>query len=185
MLTALGVFSPAEQLVSRDCCIAGDLLEIDRILYAHWAVYLGDGEVVHLSDPVRGRAVVERCRLEAAAQDCLVRINNKEVPAKERGLTPLPREEVIANAVNAIGKTVRYNIVIRNSEHFVTQLKYGVGWSDQPSDLEIVALMRYSIDGVCASVGVPGQGNARLNGLAVSDPVQSATGGEGSRRHLE
>lgn len=136
MLTPLGVFLPAEQLLSRGCCVVGDLVEIDRILYAHWAVYVGNGEVVHLSEPVNGRAQVVKCRLDTAAQDCLVRVNNKEVPAKERGLIPFPGEQVSENAAGVVGKTVRFHIVVRNSEHFVTQLKYGVGWSDQAKAMQ-------------------------------------------------
>lgn len=29
----------------------GDLIEIFRLGYAHWAVYVGDGYVVHLAPP--------------------------------------------------------------------------------------------------------------------------------------
>ena len=29
----------------------GDLLEIDRKVYKHWAVFVGDGEVIHKVDP--------------------------------------------------------------------------------------------------------------------------------------
>ena len=133
MLRPLGVFLPAELLLSRECCKAGDLLEIDRKLYAHWAIYIGNNEVVHLPETVESKAVVQRCSLESVSVGCLVRVNNKQVPAKERCLTELPREEVVANAINCVGTTVRYNIVVSNSEHFVTRLKYGVGWSDQVS----------------------------------------------------
>lgn len=136
MLKPLGVFEPAQLFLSKGHCVDGDLVEIDRILYTKWAVYVGNGEVVHLSEPVNGHAVVERCSLEKAAQDCLVRVNDKEVPAKERRLTPLPPETVVENALKAVGRTIRHNIVIRNSEHFVTQLKYGVGWSDQAKAMQ-------------------------------------------------
>lgn len=135
MLRPLGVFLPAELLLSRDCCKAGDLLEIDRKLYAHWAVYIGNREVVHLPEPGEGQraAEVQRCWLAVVAQDCLVRVNNKQVPAKERGLAEAPRDRVVEAAIASVGTSVRCNIVVSNSEHFVTRLKYGVGWSDQVS----------------------------------------------------
>ncbi|KAK7092152.1 phospholipase A and acyltransferase 3-like [Littorina saxatilis] len=153
MLRPLGVFLPADLLLLRECVKAGDLIEIDRKLYTHWAVYLGNNEVVHLPEPVdgNGKAVVERCSLESVAQDCLVRVNNKQVPAKERGLTELPREEIITNGVKSVGTTVRYNIVVSNGEHFVTRLKYGVGWSDQAK------AMRHSMSSLSPSPSSPMQ----------------------------
>lgn len=131
MLMPLGVFLPADLLLSRECCQAGDLLEIDRKLYAHWVVYIGNNEVVHVPETRKNKVVVEKCSLELVTQDCLVRVNNKQVPAKDRGLIELPSQQVVNQALSCVGSTVRYNFVVSNSEHFVTWLKYGVGWSDQ------------------------------------------------------
>ncbi|XP_076456531.1 phospholipase A and acyltransferase 1-like [Babylonia areolata] len=136
MLSPLRVFLPAEQLLSREYCKAGDLLEIDHKLYAHWAVYVGNHEVVHIPESYVNQTVVERGLLASVAGECLVRVNNKEVPAKERGLTSLPPDEVVDRAIGCVGTTVCSNIVVNNSEHFVTRLKYGVGWSDQAKALQ-------------------------------------------------
>lgn len=32
----------------------GDLIEIFRPFYSHWAIYVGDGYVVHLAPPSKG-----------------------------------------------------------------------------------------------------------------------------------
>lgn len=128
---SLGVFLSAEELLSQGRCVPGDLLEIDRKLYAHWVVYVGNGEVVHLPETDIEKAVVAKSSLEAVAQGCHVRVNNKVVPAKERRLEALPDEQVVVRAMKSVGDIVTYNIVVSNCEHFATQLKYGVGWSDQ------------------------------------------------------
>lgn len=149
MLMPLGLFLPAELLLARECCQAGDLIEIDRKLYAHWVVYVGNNEVVHVPETRRNKVVVEKCTLESVAQDCLVRINNKQVPAKGRGLKELPREEVVTKALSCVGSTVRHNFVVSNSEHFVTRLKYGVGWSDQAK------AMRHSMSSLSPTPSCP------------------------------
>ena len=61
----------------------------------------------------------------------LVRVNNKRVPAKNRGVTSLKPKTIIQNVSKLIGKNVEYNILTRNSEHYVTEWKYGISWSDQ------------------------------------------------------
>jgi hypothetical protein len=131
MLRPLGLFLEPEALLQGDGCDPGDLLEIDRKLYVHWAVYIGNGEVVHLPESPEGTTVVERCSLQAVAQDDVVRVNNKQVHAREKDLTELPSDEVVKRAIECVGQSVPYNIVTSNGEHFVTKLKYGVGWSDQ------------------------------------------------------
>lgn len=112
----------------------GDLIEIDRTIYAEWGLYFGKGEIVMLSgDLYYGRAtrtkVVKRKLTDLG--NVLVRVNNKKVPAKNRGLVPLKSKTIIQNVSKLIGKTVEYNILTKNSEHYVTEWKYGQSWSDQ------------------------------------------------------
>lgn len=118
----------------------GDIVEIDRTLYAHWALYVGGGHVVHIVDehsnqdlPVGGWGLVKRDALVAVAGNSFVRANNKEVPAKERSLVANPPIEVVHQALRMVGKLVPYNTLTRNSEHYLTEWKYGRGWSDQVS----------------------------------------------------
>lgn len=131
MLKPLGVFVPPDVLLQREVVQLGDLLEIDRKLYSHWAVFVGNSEVVHLPESRQGSALVARCSLQAVAQDGRVRGNNKQLAARERELTEFPDAEVVKRALDSVGTRVPYNIVTSNGEHFVTKLKYGVGWSDQ------------------------------------------------------
>lgn len=121
--------------------VAGDLIEIDRTLFTHWAIYVGNGRAVDvqgstkndLAIPVCGKGTVRVANLVDVCGTCPARVNNKEVPAKERNLNALPPHLVVVNVLKHVGKTVSYNLLSRNCEHFVTEWKYGKGWSDQVS----------------------------------------------------
>ncbi|XP_076355015.1 phospholipase A and acyltransferase 2-like [Tachypleus tridentatus] len=132
----LTAFLPAGSLKNIE---VGDIIEIDRIVYAHWALYVGDGSVVHVCGPnnedfvPNDHAVVKIARLEQVAGFNGVRINNKVVPAKDRGLKCLLPNQVIKRAFENLNKEVPYNFLSRNCEHYVTEWKYGIGWSDQAS----------------------------------------------------
>lgn len=41
----------------------GDLIEIFRPFYRHWAIYVGDGYVVHLAPPSKGTEGLRRAGL--------------------------------------------------------------------------------------------------------------------------
>lgn len=113
----------------------GDLIEIDRTIYSHWALYIGRGEVVHVAcenlDDGATKAYIVKCRLVDLAGPGLVRVNNKYVAAKRRGLVSLKSRTVINNALSMVGQRVHFNWMNKNSEHYVTGWKYGVSWSDQ------------------------------------------------------
>ena len=116
--------------------VPGDLLEFDRKLYSHWAVYIGDGQqVIHVSgrtSDISSKDVqVRLSTLAEVAKDSLVRINNKTVPAKDRKLKALEPRKIVANARKCLGKTVLYDMLTSNAEHYVTLWRYGKAWSDQ------------------------------------------------------
>ena len=85
-----------------------DIIEIDRTLYTHWSIYVGDGQVVHVcgednSDlPDTQEAVVKKVALADVVGDNFCRVNNKEVPAKERNLAPKESELVVQEALQQV-----------------------------------------------------------------------------------
>lgn len=87
-----------------------DIIEIDRTLYTHWAIYVGDGQIVHVcgtdnSDlPDTQEAVVTKADLAHVVGDNFCRVNNKEVPAKERNLSPKEPELVVQEALQQVFK---------------------------------------------------------------------------------
>ncbi|NWV28406.1 HRSL1 enzyme, partial [Origma solitaria] len=122
----------------------GDLIEIDRKFYQHWALYLGDGYVINVTPVDEGapslsvsttsiftrRAKVKKQLLTEVVGNDGWRVNNKY----DRSRTPLPVEEIIRRAERWIDKEVTYDVLSSNCEHFVTMLRYRQPASEQVSD---------------------------------------------------
>ncbi|XP_069063739.1 phospholipase A and acyltransferase 2 [Pleurodeles waltl] len=119
----------------------GDLIEIHRFGYQHWAIYAGNGYVIHLAPPsefaragsssilsvVSDRAVVKRQRLRVVAGDCKYTIHNKYDEEHD----PLPSNIILKRAEDLVGQVMMYGLTSDNCEHFVTRLRYGVSISGQ------------------------------------------------------
>ncbi|XP_038203749.1 phospholipase A and acyltransferase 5 [Arvicola amphibius] len=117
----------------------GDLIEIFRIGYEHWAIYVEDDCVVHLAPPSEefevgsitsifsNRAVVKYSRLEDVLHGCSWKINNK----LDGTYLPLPVDKIIQRTKHMINKIVQYSLIDGNCEHFVNDLRYGVPRSQQ------------------------------------------------------
>ncbi|KAM9582943.1 phospholipase A and acyltransferase 1 [Trichechus inunguis] len=119
----------------------GDLIEVFRPGYQHWALYLGDGYVINiapLEDGIPGlftstksvfsrKALVKMQLLKEVVGNDTYRINNKY----DETYPPLPVEEVMQRSEFVIGQEVAYDVFDNNCEHFVTLLRYGEGISEQ------------------------------------------------------
>ncbi|XP_034855725.1 phospholipase A and acyltransferase 1 isoform X2 [Mirounga angustirostris] len=120
----------------------GDLIEVFRSGYQHWALYLGDGYVINVAPLEDGisasftsaksvfsrKALVKMQLLRDVVGNDTYRINNKY----DGTYSPLPVEEVMQRSETVIGQEVEYDILVNNCEHFVTLLRYGEGVSEQP-----------------------------------------------------
>ncbi|XP_074087327.1 phospholipase A and acyltransferase 3-like [Macrotis lagotis] len=140
----------------------GDLIEIFRPLYCHWAVYVGDGYVVHLAPPgeyfgagassimsaLTDRAIVKKELLCKVAGNDKYRVNNKH----DDKYPPLPPSKIVRRALEEVGKEVLYSLTSENCEHFVNELRYGIPRSDQVRDVLVGA----GIVGGLAAVGIIG-----------------------------
>ncbi|XP_075857847.1 phospholipase A and acyltransferase 2 isoform X2 [Microcebus murinus] len=123
----------------------GDLIEIFRFGYEHWAIYVGDGYVVHLAPPseiagvgaasvlsaLADKAKVKKELLSVVAGGDRYRVNNKH----DDKYPPLPSNKIVRRAEEAVGKELRYSLTGDNCEHFVNELRYGVSRSDQAPPL--------------------------------------------------
>uniref|UniRef100_A0A8D0GM86 Phospholipase A and acyltransferase 3 n=1 Tax=Sphenodon punctatus TaxID=8508 RepID=A0A8D0GM86_SPHPU len=138
--------------VSSEPLKPGDLIEISRFGYQHWAIYVGDGYVVHLAPAseyaeagfssimsvATDRAVVRKDRLQAVAGSDRYRVNNKY----DEKYDPLPVNKIIQEAKAQVGKEMPYSLTSGNCEHFVTELRYGKALSEQVTDtLQTVGLV--------------------------------------------
>lgn len=124
----------------------GDQLEFHRGWYSHWAVYIGNEEVIHLAgdenDGLNGninpshafticgksfnKAVVKRENVWKVVLDSKVEINN----SKDRKCQPRSPHKIVEEAIMKIGD-IGYNVLWKNCEHFAAYCRYGVNWSEQ------------------------------------------------------
>ncbi|NXI03541.1 PA216 protein, partial [Pachycephala philippinensis] len=116
----------------------GDLIEIDRTLHQHWALYVGDGYVIHLTPVGKAGAAWQVHKVTVFTRKVKKQLL-KEVVGKDKWspnnksdkyYTPLPVEEIIQRAEGYIGKEVTYRVFGSNCENFGKKLRYG----DQVSD---------------------------------------------------
>ncbi|NXJ79051.1 HRSL1 enzyme, partial [Trogon melanurus] len=121
----------------------GDLIEIFRPAYQHWALYLGDGYVVNVTPTDEGppasfssamsvfsrKARVRMQLLKDVVGNDTYRVNNKY----DSTYDPLPVGRIIQRAQYFIDQEVSYDLLGNNCEHFVTLLRYGEPVSDQAS----------------------------------------------------
>ncbi|XP_008071339.1 HRAS-like suppressor 3 [Carlito syrichta] len=127
----------------------GDLIEIFRPFYRHWAIYVGDGYVVHLAPPsevagagaasvmsaLTDKAIVKKELLYDVAGRDKYQVNNKH----DDKYSPLPPSKIVQRAEALVGQEVLYKLTSENCEHFVNELRYGVARSDQVRDVVIAA----------------------------------------------
>nr|XP_012318583.1 galectin-12 isoform X2 [Aotus nancymaae] len=113
----------------------GDLIEIFPIGYEHWALYVGNGYVIHLAPPseypgagssstlsvLGSSAMVKQECLEDVVGGCHYWVSN----SLDHEYRPRPIQVIINSAKGMVGQKMKYSIVSRNCEHFVTKLRYG------------------------------------------------------------
>ncbi|KAM8733727.1 phospholipase A and acyltransferase 4-like [Acanthopagrus schlegelii] len=129
----------------------GDLIEIFRGGYQHWAVYVGGGYVVHVTSPpgadVRRaasntlrsvpteKAMVRREKLNEAVGNNKWRINN----TLDKKYKPRLPRIIVEEALRQVGKMMEYSVTSKNCEHFATKLRYGKPVSRQVHEVEQAA----------------------------------------------
>ncbi|NXD03414.1 HRSL1 enzyme, partial [Certhia familiaris] len=123
------------------------LIEIKRGHFQHWALYIGNGNVIHVitggkagdnslpqSTATEGifarKAQVKKHPLNEVVGDNNWCVNNKYDHCR----IPFPTEEIVRRAEPWVDIKVPYNVLGQNCEHFGTMLRYGQGVSDQVSD---------------------------------------------------
>ncbi|XP_038555026.1 retinoic acid receptor responder 3-like [Micropterus salmoides] len=129
----------------------GDLIEIFRGPYQHWAVYIGDGYVVHLAPPseVAGagassvmsvlteKAIVKKEELWDMVGTDQWKINN----SLDEKYEPRPVHVILREARALVGKELPYCIFRGNCEHFANELRYGKAESRQVRKAGEVAMV--------------------------------------------
>lgn len=113
----------------------GDLIEIFRGSYQHWAIYVGEGYVIHLAPPSEhaqagaysmmsvlcDKATVKKEELYEVVGNNDYRINN----LLDEKYEPCPVREILRDAHSLLGQELPYCVFRGNCEHFVTERRYG------------------------------------------------------------
>ena len=128
--------------------LAGDLIVFERSLYKHYAVNVGDGEIVHLTAPGGGGIVAHMYSCSANSQKAVIKKEKYEDVFKEGDKvykeqltnTHLPRREIVKRATSRIGQR-GYDLLFYNCEHFARWCCYGVWESTQADTLIVVILV--------------------------------------------
>uniref|UniRef100_A0A8C3VAB8 LRAT domain-containing protein n=1 Tax=Catharus ustulatus TaxID=91951 RepID=A0A8C3VAB8_CATUS len=103
----------------------GDMIEIKREQDDHWALYVGDGYVIH-GTPVAGsetiviKKITKELLKEVVGNDSWA-VNNKY----DQYCCPLPVEVIIRRAERCIDGELPYYVIDFKADGFVTKLRYG------------------------------------------------------------
>lgn len=138
----------------------GDLIEIFRGSYQHWAVYVGDGFVVHLAPPSEVPGAGSNSMMSVLSEKAIVKkeelwdvvgmdkwqISN----SLDKKYEPRPVRVILREAHALVGEELPYCVFRGNCEHFVNELRYGKAESRQVRKAGEVVMAA----GVAAAVGL-------------------------------
>ncbi|PVD21567.1 hypothetical protein C0Q70_17365 [Pomacea canaliculata] len=138
----------------------GDLIEFPRGVYSHWAVYIGNEDVIHLAgDDNDGiNAEMHSAHLTSFSGQCfekaVIRQDNffdvaglskaKRNNDRDGKKQPLPRSQIVKNAKSRLDE-VGFNVLNRNCQHFATWCRYGVASSDQVDFLLVATVLSVGV----------------------------------------
>ncbi|KAK7089674.1 phospholipase A and acyltransferase 3-like [Littorina saxatilis] len=132
----------------------GDIIRFQRKGYSHFAIYIGDGKVIHRTSPPDSLNV-QSASATAVGQSknaaAIIRIDDlKDVAGDESKAhianslddqkKPFDPEEIVKRAKSKLGEK-GYNLFFKNCEHFVMWCRYGIEKSEQVEQF-VDALMR-------------------------------------------
>uniref|UniRef100_A0A3P8YKV9 LRAT domain-containing protein n=1 Tax=Esox lucius TaxID=8010 RepID=A0A3P8YKV9_ESOLU len=119
----------------------GDLIEIFRGTYQHWALYVGEGYIVHLCPPTEAAGAGAYSLVSVLCDTAVVTKERlEEIVGKDRFLVnnlldgehqPRNIYDILRDARSLLGLEMPYCIMRGNCEHFVTELRYGRAESRQ------------------------------------------------------
>ncbi|XP_060938170.1 phospholipase A and acyltransferase 4-like [Limanda limanda] len=139
----------------------GDLIEISRGTYQHWAVYIGKNEVVHFGGLLSGwfkslssTRKVKREKLANVVGSDRHQVNN----LKDDMYDARDPSIIVKEALEMVGSKLPYNVDTYNCEHFATEMRYGKAESLQVKKPSLISGVRGAlvIGGPVAAGGVTG-----------------------------
>ncbi|XP_063294961.1 uncharacterized protein LOC134579563 [Pelobates fuscus] len=165
----------------------GDMIEISQPGHQHWAIYVGDGYIVHIAgrivgsgeDSVHGGSVVvQKTELEAEAYDCTYRVNNKF----DGEVVSLASDKVVESALKEVGEKKPYGFSCLT---FALELKYGSANLDMiiralapiPGEMALTAAKGVKIVGSVLNTGSEVMGSVTAKGVDLAGQGVTAVSG--------
>ncbi len=109
---------------TNDKPIPGDVLSVNRGLYKHYGVYIGNDEVVHFSGGAENELSAERACIRKTSLEEFRGDGEIEIEANNCGA--FSHEETAARARAAVGSEKgKYDLAWNNCEHFANWCRYG------------------------------------------------------------
>ncbi|KAL2078680.1 hypothetical protein ACEWY4_026365 [Coilia grayii] len=114
----------------------GDLIEIERGQFSHWAMYAGDDYLIDLTvegdegklEPLAGCiGIIQKRKSNDVVENCKWSKNN----TMDETYKPKSPKKCLERAEKWVGKRIQYNALTFNCEHFVKYLRYGKAVSGQ------------------------------------------------------
>lgn len=104
--------------------IPGDILSVNRGLYKHYGVYVGNNTVVHSGrDEIHPNSVRDAC-IKKISLDEFAKFG--EIQIETRCCESFGRKETVMRALNAVGtEKGKYALPWNNCEHFTSWCRYG------------------------------------------------------------
>lgn len=102
----------------------GDVLSVNRGLYKHYGVYVGNNTVVHFSGGTGHELSALRARIRKTSLDDFSK--DREVQIETKCAESFSRKETVMRALNAVGSEKgKYALPWNNCEHFANWCRYG------------------------------------------------------------
>ncbi|XP_060938181.1 phospholipase A and acyltransferase 4-like [Limanda limanda] len=116
----------------------GDLIQIFCLGYQHWAVYIGENEVVHL-DTEGGQSSGSLANSSSSIGNVKRENLTDMVGKRHQHINNLLDDKynardpsiIVKEACAMVGRELQYNVVTYNCEHFATEMRYGKAESRQ------------------------------------------------------
>lgn len=119
--------------------VPGDIIRYKRNYYSHYAVYIGDGKVLHkdntnLIRKHKSKICIEN--IDAVSGEQMIANDQYKKYDADR----LPFEKTLELGMSQVGTVTTYNILFNNCEHFVTEIRYNRKISNQIDTVKRSAL---------------------------------------------
>ncbi|KAL7863008.1 hypothetical protein SRHO_G00119920 [Serrasalmus rhombeus] len=138
----------------------GDLIEIFRGTYQHWAIYIGEGYIIHLAPPSEHAQAGAYSMMSVLCDKAMVKkeqlwdvVGNDEYAINnlmDKKYEPRPVRVILRDAHGLLGQELPYCVFSGNCEHFVTELRYG-----KPESRQVRKAVEVGVGmGIAAMIGV-------------------------------